>query len=185
MWSFGVVEYPPFLDDDLGFPQGEEDFPVQAFVPQLAVEALAGELINDVEHAEGLAVMGAVHDEVVRPDVVPVRRSQPDAGPVIEPEPSPLRLLLWYFEPFTSPDALYPLQADGPTILLKQPVDAPVSISAEPGSQADDRPCQDIFIGSAPWQLALCRAVLAEHHASTALGHLQLADNMIDTATAA
>ena len=112
-------------------------------------QALPGELVDDVEHAEGLAVMRAVHDKVVRPYVVPVRRPQPDTRTVIEPEPAPLWLLLGNLEPFTPPDALDTLQADPPPILLKQPVDAPVAITAEPGSQVDDRPCQDILIGPA------------------------------------
>ena len=37
--------------------------------------------------------MGPGLNEVVRPDVVPPTRSEPDAGPVIEPELAPLGLL--------------------------------------------------------------------------------------------
>jgi hypothetical protein len=33
VWPFGVVEDPPPLDEDLGFPHGVEDFPVQALIP--------------------------------------------------------------------------------------------------------------------------------------------------------
>lgn len=123
-------------------------------------QALTGELVDDGEHAECLAVMGAIHDEVVGPDVVLVRRSQPDAGPVMEPEPPPLRLLLRNLEPFTPPNVLDPLETDRPTILLQQPVDAPISIATKPGSHANDRPGQDILIGPSSWQFALCRPVL-------------------------
>jgi hypothetical protein len=34
-----VIKLPPFLDHDLRFAAGNEPFPVQAFVAQLAVEA--------------------------------------------------------------------------------------------------------------------------------------------------
>ena len=30
--AFGVVVFPPFFDQDLGFPQRVEDLPVQQFV---------------------------------------------------------------------------------------------------------------------------------------------------------
>ena len=52
-------------------------------------QAFPGELVDDVEHAEGLAVMRATHNEVIAPDVVPVRRPQPDTRTVIEPELAP------------------------------------------------------------------------------------------------
>ena len=40
--------------------------------PDVYRQALPGVLIDNVEHAERLAVMGAVHDEVVAPDVIAV-----------------------------------------------------------------------------------------------------------------
>ena len=48
-------------------------------------QALAGELVQDVEHAEGPAVICPVMDEVVGPDVVRPLGAQPDAGAVVEP----------------------------------------------------------------------------------------------------
>ena len=38
MWTFGVVVNAPFLNDYLGLPEAVEDFPVEAFIPELAVE---------------------------------------------------------------------------------------------------------------------------------------------------
>ena len=57
-------------------------------------QAFAGELVDDVEHAELAAVMGAVLDEVVGPDMVGMLRPQPDARAVVQPQPAPLGLLL-------------------------------------------------------------------------------------------
>ncbi len=41
MGAFGVVVFAPLLDDDLGFPQGVEDLPVEQFIPEADIEALA------------------------------------------------------------------------------------------------------------------------------------------------
>ena len=41
MRTLCVVEAPPLLDQELRFGERGEDFAVQAFIPQLAVEALA------------------------------------------------------------------------------------------------------------------------------------------------
>ncbi len=40
MRSFGIVEVSPLLDQHLSFPQSVEDFSVQTFIPEFAVEAL-------------------------------------------------------------------------------------------------------------------------------------------------
>src|SRR6202035_6190993 len=55
-------------------------------------QALVGELVDDVEQAELAAIMGALLDKVVGPDMVGTLRSQPDARSVIEPQPSTLGL---------------------------------------------------------------------------------------------
>lgn len=167
------------------FAEHMQDVLAVELAPDMDGQALPRELVDDGQHPERLAVMGAIHDEVIGPNVVPVCRSQPDARTVIKPEPASLRLLLWNLEPLTSPDALDPFQANRPAILLKQPVDAPVSISPKPGSQINDRPCQNIFISPAAWRLALRRSMLSEHRTGTALGHIQFPYNMIDAAATA
>ena len=62
-------------------------------------QALAGELVDDVEHPELASVVGAVLDEVVGPDMVLVLRPQPHAGAVAEPQPAPLGLPGGTFSP--------------------------------------------------------------------------------------
>jgi len=49
-------------------------------------QALARVLINDRQHPDRLAVMGAGGDEVIGPDVVGPIRPETNAGPVVEPE---------------------------------------------------------------------------------------------------
>ena len=48
-------------------------------------DALMRELINDIEHPVLPPFMGAVFDEVVRPDMVAPLRPKADAGPIVEP----------------------------------------------------------------------------------------------------
>ena len=61
--------------------------------PNMDGEALPAVLVNDSERAESFAVMGSVMNEVIRPDMIFMNGAQPQAGPVIEPETAPLRLL--------------------------------------------------------------------------------------------
>src|SRR5690348_12489880 len=46
-------------------------------------QALPGELVNDVEHAERPAIVGPTLDEVIGPDMVGVLRSRPAADPMV------------------------------------------------------------------------------------------------------
>ena len=48
-------------------------------------ETFASELIYDAQHAEHLAVMRAILDEIVRPDMALVRRPEPHARTIIQP----------------------------------------------------------------------------------------------------
>src|SRR5450830_385634 len=72
--------------------------------------------------------MGAVLDEVVRPDVVGMRRPQTNAGAICEPEAAPFGLLLGNLQPLTSPDPLDPRVADQPASITQQGGDLAVAI---------------------------------------------------------
>jgi hypothetical protein len=58
---------------------------------QLAIDpdhqALAGELVDQIEHAVLPSVVGSVLDEVIGPDMVRMLRPQTDTAPVVQPEP--------------------------------------------------------------------------------------------------
>ena len=47
-----------------------------------------GELVDQVEHPVFLPLMGAVLDEVARPDVIGIFRPQPHAGTIGQPQAS-------------------------------------------------------------------------------------------------
>ena len=109
--------------------------------------------------------MGAVLDEVVRPDVIGILGPQPNAGSVVEPEPSSLRLLLWHFEPLPPPDPLDPLLVHEPAGVPQQGCDAPVAITAVLGGQGDDVGGQGRFILRLFGDLTLSGAMLAQNPA--------------------
>ena len=51
---------------------------------------------------------------LVRPDVAPIQRPQPDARSVVEPQPTSLRLPLRHRQPLLPPDPLHPLVVHPP-----------------------------------------------------------------------
>jgi hypothetical protein len=78
-------------------------------------------------------------------------------------------LFHWYFEPFTSPDAIDPLFIHMSSIGAEQGGDPAIPIPTEPFGQMDDRLGQPAFIAARRSWLALGRAVLADHAAGSAL----------------
>ncbi len=60
--------------------------------------------------------------------MIPVQRTKPHAGAIIEPEPPAFTLFLWYFESFLVPDPFDALVVDYPTIPLQEHRDATISI---------------------------------------------------------
>jgi len=143
-----------------------------------------GELVDDVEHAVLPAIMGAVLDEVVRPDVVGMRRPQTNAGAICEPEAAPFGLLLGNLQPLTSPDPLDPRVADQPASITQQGGDLAVAIAAVLSSKFDHVGRQPFGIFTAPRDLALRRAMLPERRTSAALGDMQMISDMLDAGTA-
>lgn len=41
MWSFGIVVFPPLLDQDFRFPKAVEDFSREQFIAEPGIEAFA------------------------------------------------------------------------------------------------------------------------------------------------
>jgi len=129
--------------------------------------------------------MGAVLDEVVRPDVVGMLCPQTNAGAICEPEAAPFGLLLGNLQPLTSPDPLDPRVADQPAGITQQGSDLAVAIAAVLSSKFDHVGCQPFGIFTAPRDLALRRAMLPERRTSAALGDMQMSSDMLDAGTAA
>jgi hypothetical protein len=109
-------------------------------------QAAACELIEHDEHAEGPAVLRALLDEVIRPDVVGSLGAKTDAGSVVQPQTAALGLLAWYFQPFPTPDAVDALDVDPPAFGDEHLANTAIAIAAVPGRQPDDSSRQRGFI---------------------------------------
>jgi len=132
-------------------------------------QALAGELIDQGHQPDLAAVVGLSRNEVIAPDMVAMLWSQPDAGPVVEPQPATRLLLPGYFKPLTAPDPLNPITSDLPAGIDKQGCDPAIAIPSVLGCQGDNRSRQRIFISTDNGGVSLRPAVLADDPAGMAL----------------
>jgi len=92
-------------------------------------QTLSRELIDDRQKADRATVMRTVVNEIVAPYVVLVRRTQTNAGSVVEPQSSFLRLFLRHPEAFSTPESLDPFMVHSPAFPTKQRGDPSVSVS--------------------------------------------------------
>ena len=143
-------------------------------------QALVRELIDHIEHPVLAAIMGAVLDEVVGPDMVGMLGPQADAGAIGQPQPSAFGLLGRHFQPFATPDPLHPTVADRPAGLSEQRGDLAITITTVLTSELDDIGRQPFGIFPAPRDLALRRAVLPERRTGATLGHMQVLTNVLN-----
>ena len=109
--------------------------------------------------------------EVVRPDVAPIQRPQPDARSVVEPQPTSLRLPLRDLQPLLSPDPLHPLVVHGPALRPQHPGHHPVPVAPEPASHLHHVLSQRLLIFASLRYPTLRRACLAQHPARPVLTH--------------
>ena len=77
-------------------------------------EALTAEFVDDGEDAEFPTIVGAPLDEIVGPDMARMFRPEPDAGSIIEPQPTTFRLALGHLEALAPPDPLDALMVHRP-----------------------------------------------------------------------
>ena len=148
-------------------------------------QAFSRELVDDVQHAIFASVMGTILDEVVGPDMVRMLGPKTDAGSVIEPETLSLRLPCWDLEPLPPPDPLDTLDVHDPAGISRQRRDPAISVAAILDRERDDVGGQRRLIVWGPGDLALRRAMLAEHAAGEAFGNAERLLNALDTDTAA
>ena len=116
--------------------------------------------------------------------MIAVLRPQSDTRSVIEPKPSAFRLFLWHLQPLAPPDPLNPLVIDEPARIPQQRRDLAVTVAAIKTGKLNDVGRQPLFVLTAPRDLALCRAILAERRASTTLRNMQLISDMLDAGAA-
>jgi hypothetical protein len=79
-------------------------------------ETFACVLIHDIQDVKSVPIVCPVLHEVITPDMVAIRRSQPDAGSIIEPKTTPFRLPDGHFQAFWLPDTLDTLVVHDPSL---------------------------------------------------------------------
>jgi|SRR5215471_13588050 len=92
--------------------------------------------------------MRAGFDEVIAPHVIPPFWPQPNAGPIVEPEPSTWLLFGGNLEALTTPDPLDTVFAHVPPRPLQQGSDPPVTVTSILAGQSDNRLGQWGFVAS-------------------------------------
>jgi hypothetical protein len=91
--------------------------------------------------------------EVVAPHVARMRRSEPHARSIVEPQPSSWLLPLRYLQPFPKPDAFDPVLGHLPARMLQQRRDSAIPVTSILAGKSNDGLSQTIFV------FALCRLV--------------------------
>jgi len=147
-------------------------------------QAFVGKLIDHIEHAIFPSIVGPILDKIVGPDVIAVLGTQPDARPIRKPEPAALGLFMGDLQPLASPDPLDPLVVDQPALLLQQPGDLAIPVTAVLPGQCDEIGRQLFFVITAPRYLALRRAMLPERRTGAALGDMHDLSDLLDTGAA-
>ena len=128
-----------------------------------------------VRNFRGLPSRGPLEHEVVRPHVVAIRRSEPDTGPVIEPQPTALWMSGGHLQPLPSPDPLHSLVIHLPAV--SRAVDPPVAIPPVFAGQRNDVGGQSRLVVCHPGRVSLGASHLSRHTARPTLGNDQhLAD---------
>lgn len=90
-----------------------------------------------------------------------------------------------HFQPYTPPDPLDPLVIDDPARYAQKRGNLAIAVASVLAREFDRIGGQPILVLAARGHFALCRTMLAEHCASTALGDLQRVTDMIDALAAA
>ena len=101
-------------------------------------QALPRVLVQHCQQLQRTPVVRPRGHEVVRPDVAPIQRPQPDARSVVEPQPTSLRLPLRHLQPLLPPDPLHPLVLHPPALDAEHVRDASVAVAAESTRESHD-----------------------------------------------
>jgi hypothetical protein len=107
--------------------------------------------IQNVECPERFPIIGSMMHKVVGPDVIAILRAQPDARPVIQPEPPLLWLFPGHFKPLTPPQTFHTLVIHLPACISQQGSNAAITISAVLARQLDHVLDQAFFVSASMW----------------------------------
>ena len=120
-------------------------------------------------------------ERMIRP--LPGRALRSNVPRGVQPEPPLLRLLLWNFQPLSSPEPFNTAIADGPNCFFEQCCNPAITVSAKLSGQLDHIRNKSVFIGMPLRDMSLCRAMLPQYSTSSPFRDLELAAHMINTCT--
>jgi hypothetical protein len=143
-------------------------------------QALARVLVNERQNAQAAAIMGLAFYKVETPDMVGPLGPQPDAGSVIEPQPTAWSVLLGNLEPLATPDALNPVLAHTPACDLQKSGDPAIAIAPVLRGKDRDGSGEGILVSPDGRDVTLCPAWLADDPAGVALREAVLLSNALN-----
>jgi len=96
---------------------------------------------------------------------------QPDAGPVIQPQPTPFGLFGRHLQAFLPPDPFYTFVVHMPAFFPQQRGDAPIAVAAVGTGQVHNPRRELHFLRATLADVALRRSWLFQHPAGTPFRH--------------
>lgn len=134
-------------------------------------QALTGELVYDCKHTELPSIPCSILDEVVCPDMVRALGPQPNTRPVIQPEPTPLWLLLRNPKALPPPNPRNTLVVHIPPVSAKQRSDPAIPVPAVSAGELNNCGGERVLVIELLRFSPLGRAVLSHDTASSTLGY--------------
>jgi len=145
-------------------------------------QTFPAELVDHHQHAKYPAVMGAILDEIVGPDMMAPARPKPDAGSIVQPKSTPLGLSLRHLQALLTPDPLHTLGIHMPALTAQQGRDPTVAVAAILAGQFDNRFGKRRLVVGDFGYMPLGRARLTKNTAGPTFGNTECLLNMMHAA---
>ena len=142
-------------------------------------QTLSGVLGENLKHPQGPAVVRPIRHEVRRPDVMAVRRPQPEARPLGPPESGSLRLLRGHWEAFFTPNRIHASSPHIPPLASYEIRHRAVAIPPVLLGQREDPLAQPRSIVIRPRRVPRGGSDLADRPTRSTLGHLAHRDGVL------
>jgi hypothetical protein len=142
-------------------------------------QTLSGVLGENLKHPQGPAVVRPIRHEVRRPDVMAVRRPQPEARPLGPPESGSLRLLRGHLEAFFTPNRIHASSPHIPPRASYEIRHRAVAVPPVRFGQGEESLAQPRAIGMRLRPVPRGGPELADCPTRSTLGHLEHRDGVL------
>ena len=120
-------------------------------------------------------------ERMIRP--LPGRALRSNVPRGVQPEPPLLRLLLWNFQPLSSPEPFNTAIADAPTCFSEQCCNPAITVSTKLSGQLDHVRNKSVFISVPVGGMSLCRAMLPQYSTRSPFRDFEMDAHMINAST--